>query len=63
MRFFPPLKFQSFLGCPYKMPYYVFVFTCAQRQRLLGSRKEKMYKDNTLGRVVVKSRASAGIFS
>lgn len=40
-----------------------FVFTCAQRQRLRGSRKEKIYKDNTLGSLVVKSRASAGIFS
>lgn len=43
--------------------YWFFAFTCAQRQRLRGSRKEKMYKDNTLGSLVVKSRASAGIFS
>ena len=40
-----------------------FICTCAQRQRLRGSRKEKIYKDNTLGSLVVKSRASAGIFS
>ena len=40
-----------------------FICACAQRQRLRGSRKEKMYKDNIFGSLAVKSRASAGIFS
>ena len=40
-----------------------FICTCTQWQRLRGSRKEKMYKYNTFGSLVVKSRASAGIFS
>ena len=61
--FFFSLKFQYFLGCLENTEHCFFVCTCAQRQRLRGSRKEKIYKDNTLGSLVVKSRASAGIFS
>lgn len=53
---FSKVSLQNALHC-------FFFFTCAQRQRLRGSRKEKIYKDNTLGSLVVKSRASAGIFS
>lgn len=62
LSFFPQGSVFSRLSLQNTEPCF-FICACAQWQRLWGSRKEKMYKDNTFGSLVIKSRASAGIFS